>query len=80
MAILGRSPYSWADEISGWVTLHGHERKALLVMMQSFKSPELEELEIEIVKGGGKKKFFRLYVENLSLAYEVLNMARVSGW
>lgn len=80
MKILPGRSYSWADKKSGWVTLHGHERQMLFLMMQSFKSPKLEELEIEIVKGGGKKKFFRLYVENLSLAYEVLNMARVSGW
>ena len=80
MKILTGRYYSWADKKSGWVTLHEHERQMLFLMMQSFKSPKVEEVEIEIVKGGRKLKFFRLYVDNMSLAYEVLSVARVSKW
>ena len=80
MKILKGRSYAWADQKTGWVTLHEHERQMLFLMMQSFKSPKLEELEIEIVQGGRKKKFFRLYVDNLSMAYEVLSVARLSEW
>ena len=48
--------------------------------MESLKSPELEEIETELFEGGGKKKFYRLHVENLGVAYEVLQMARLSRW
>jgi mRNA-degrading endonuclease RelE of RelBE toxin-antitoxin system len=48
--------------------------------MKSMKAIELEELEIELIEGGEKKKFYRLHVDNLRLAYEFLFMARMTGW
>jgi hypothetical protein len=80
MLIIKESPYGWADKKPGWVTLHQNELKTLALLMESLKSPELEEIETELFKGSGKKKFYRLHVENLGVAYEVLQMARLSRW
>jgi hypothetical protein len=80
MLIIKESPYGWADKKPGWVTLHENELKTLALLMQSLKSPELEEIETELFEGGGLNKFYRLHVENLGVAYEVLQMARLSRW
>ena len=72
--------YSWADKKAGWVTLDQYERQTLFLLMRTFKSPKIEEIEIELFKGGRKKKFFRLYVDNMSLAYEFLRVARIAKW
>ena len=80
MKITGGSPYDWAENKAGWITLHEQEQKTLQMMIKSFKLEGLEEINIELTKGSGKQKFYRLYVDNLSLAYEVLSMARLSKW
>ena len=74
------SPYAWAAGKPGWVLLHDNEKRILQLMMKSMKAVDLEELEIELIEGGEKKKFYRLYVDNLRLAYEFLFMARMTGW
>ena len=60
--------------------LHDSEKRIMQLMMKSMKAIELEELDIELIEGGEKKKFYRLYVDNLRLAYEFLFMARMTGW
>ena len=60
--------------------LHDSEKRIMQLMMKSMKAIEPEELEIELIKGGEKKKFYRLHVDNLRLAYEFLFMARMTGW
>ncbi|MGB5421613.1 MAG: hypothetical protein WBN03_05605 [Desulfobacterales bacterium] len=80
MQIVKDSPYGWAAGKPGWVLLHDNEKRTLQLMMTSMKAIDLEEFEIELIEGGGKKKFYRLYVDNLRLAYEFLFMARMTGW
>ena len=80
MQIVKDSPYGWAAGKPGWVLLHGNEKRIMQLMMKSMKAIELEEFEIELIEGGEKKTFYRLYVDNLRLAYEFLFMARMTGW
>jgi hypothetical protein len=80
MQIVKDSPYGWAAGKPGWVLLHDSEKRIMQLMMKSMKAIELEELEIELIEGSEKKKFYRLYVDNLRLAYEFLFMARMTGW
>ena len=80
MQIVKDSPYGWAAGKPGWVLLHDNEKRIMQLMMTSMKATELEELEIELIEGGEKMKFYRLYVDNLRLAYEFLFMARMTGW
>jgi hypothetical protein len=80
MTITGGNPYDWAENRPGWITLHEREIKILRVMVKSFKSEQWEEIDLELTEGSGKQKFYRVYVDNLSLAYELLNMSRLSRW
>ncbi|MFZ0725375.1 MAG: hypothetical protein WAO07_11405 [Desulfobacterales bacterium] len=80
MVIVKDSPYGWAAGKPGWVLLHDNEQQILRLMMTSMKAAELEEIETELIEGGPRKKFFRLHVDNLRLAYEFLFMARMTGW
>lgn len=80
MLIVKDSPYGWAAGKPGWVLLHDNEQHILQLMMKSMKAGEMEEIETELIEGGQKRKFFRLHVDNLRLAYEFLFMARMTGW
>lgn len=80
MAVIGENPLTWATNKPGWVTLHADEFETLVVITQSLKHHEIEEIEVEVVKGEEKQKFYKVLVDNLGLAYELLNVARVSGW
>jgi mRNA-degrading endonuclease RelE of RelBE toxin-antitoxin system len=80
MPIVKDSPYGWAAGKPGWVVLHGHERRILELMMRSMKTSQMEEIEAELTEGDEKKKFYRLHVDNLRLAYELLFMARMTKW
>lgn len=80
MAVIGENPLSWAENRPGWVTLHEDEFETVVVITQSLKHFEVEECEVEILQGEGKRKFYKVLVDNLGLAYELLNVARVSGW
>jgi len=73
------NPNEWAEGKPGWLTLHEFERPALKILMESLRGPDLQELEIRLVDQGPKMKFYRLYVKNLALAFEVLKMARLTG-
>lgn len=74
------NPNEWAEGKPGWVTLHEFELSALKILMESLQQPVLEEKEIRLVNRGPKLKFYRLYVENLALAFEVVRMARMTGF
>lgn len=79
MQIVKDSPYGWAAGKPGWVLLHENERRTLMILMKSLNAGELEEVQIELFEGGKKQLFYRLHVDNLRLAYEFLNMARMTG-
>jgi hypothetical protein len=70
----------WAEGKPGWVTLHEFELPALKLLMESLQEPELQEREIRLVHQGPKLKFYRLYVKNLALAFEVIKIARLTGF
>jgi len=74
------NPNEWAEGKPGWVTLHEFELYALKILMESLQEPDLHELEIRLVNRGPKMKFYRLYVKNLALAFEVVRMARLTGF
>jgi hypothetical protein len=79
MQIIKGKAFSWANGLPGWITLHAHEHQTLFLMMNSFKSKKVEELEVKITQGSRKRKYYRIYVENLGLAYEALSVARLSS-
>jgi hypothetical protein len=74
------NPNGWAEGKPGWVTLHEFELPALKLLMESLQEPELQEKEIRLVRQGPKLKFYRLYVKNLALAFEVIKIARLTGF
>jgi hypothetical protein len=80
MLIVKDSPYGWAAGKAGWVVLHDDEKHILQLMMKSLKAMELEEIVTALIEGGETKRFYRLHVDNLRLAYEFLFMARMTGW
>jgi hypothetical protein len=71
-------PMSWAVGKAGWVTLHDHERSTLKVLMKTMNATRIEECEIPLFKGGRLQKYYRLLVPDLSLAFEIIRMARLT--
>ena len=74
------SPYSWANGVTGWVTLHDNELATLKVMMESIQSHDLEEVQAQLTPESKENRFYRLHVNDMGLAYELLYVARLSGW
>jgi hypothetical protein len=71
------NPLTWAEGRSGYVTLHHDELDILKALMETLREPNVEEYDLALLKGRKKKKFYRLFVRNLSAAFEIINMARM---
>lgn len=72
------NPLAWSKGQGGWVTLHDDELHILKILMQSLKEPNLEDLEISVYRDGQKRTYHRLYVKDLLMAYEIINLARMT--
>ena len=73
------NPLAWSKGRVGWVTLHNDELHILKILMQSLKEPNLEEVRIAAYQDGKKRTYHRLYVKDLLMAYEIINMARLTA-
>jgi hypothetical protein len=73
-------PTNWADGKAGWVTLHEDELATLKVLMKTMNTTNIEKLEIALFKGGRIQKYYRLFVTDLSLAFEIIRLARMTQY
>ena len=73
------NPLAWSKGQVGWVTLHSDELGILKILMQSLKEPNLEQVRIAAFQDGKKKIYHRLFVKDLLMAYEIINMARMTS-
>ena len=73
------NPLAWSKGRVGWVTLHNDELYILKILMQSLKEPNLEKIRIASYQDGKKRTYHRLYVKDLLMAYEIINMARMTA-
>jgi|GEM_PF-1379619 len=73
------NPLAWSKGQPGWVTLHKYELDTLKILMQSLKNPDLQQVDIATYKDGRKQTYHQLYVKDLLMAYEIINMARLTG-
>jgi hypothetical protein len=69
-------PFKRAEGMSGWVLLHDDELDILKALMETLNEPNVYEYDVRIVKGTESKKFYRLHVKDLSMAYRIIDIAR----
>ena len=72
-------PLAWSKGQAGWVTLHKNELATLKILMQSLKEPNIQKIELPTYTNGQKRTYHQLYVKDLLMAYEIINMSRLTG-